>query len=311
MRRWSCVATPLLFASCNGDPAAGREPPGAGSCSQDPSAVLTLTPIDTRRIESSALPVSLIASGLDSLWVIDRASTLRRFVGGTDEGTPILSPEPVRLLELAATEVLAASSSAIYALGPDTGTLKLIARVPDDAGDIVSVAGDGTTLWIATAGTERREPELMAAPASRPDPWHRRTLEAHVRIASIGADRIAAAQLEAPHRVAVYDADLRRVGEAGPQRRRFRQRSSERAEFTQSVVALDCGRLVQVVTDLRATRRSIHVYSVESEPRLIRSKVVHGPFGFAHPLPGNRLVSVSGGPAWWEVGLLHWSWTLD
>jgi hypothetical protein len=286
----------------------GREssrPPGCPP--REENAELTLSPVHSSPFSGERSPVGITGRQPELLLVTDGVSAGLEVRGKDVPSRWIPVPEPVNAVTAVPNGFLAASDTVIYLL--DSGTLSptSLGRVPLRAGRIVSVAGDGQTIWAATSVGGRGA--LYASQVTGPPSWRRIDLPSAARLQALGRGAVAAAMMASPHMVIVFDASLRATAQATPPSRVGWRRAAPDRVVTQGMLALDCGRALQVTADLRSEQRFFHLYDTTGGLRLVRSRAIRQPVGFAAAFPGERLmlgiVDRAGGR---EAVLFRWSW---
>lgn len=296
----------ITIAGCGGpDDAPASQV--AGPCGAPGEVALGLTPRSSIALPDSAVPAGLVLLPDGSLVTTQRGSAgVSVSTPGTAEPRWIAAPEPVAVLTLAGDEILGAGLTTVYRIDPAAARAERLMEVPVRAGHIVSLAADAQTVWVGTGSREMSGGAVYAASRARTDAWRHAALEAPVRLEPAGSGQVAAALTRAPHRVVLLDSALQAASRAVP--RRGRRRGEDAAWFTQALVALDCGRLLHVVADLRSDRRELNVYQTHPEVRLIRTRTIEQPLGFVHATADGSLVAVTEAEGRREVVLFGWSW---
>ncbi len=282
----------------------------AGPCGAQGEVALALTPRSSMALPDSAAPAGLVLLPDGSLLTAERGSAgVSVRTPGTAEPRWISAPEPLAVLALAGDEIVAAGLTTLYLIDPAAARAERLMEVPVRAGHIVSVAADAQTVWVGTGSREMSGGAVYAASRARPDAWRHTTMEAPVRLEPAGSGQAAAALTRAPHRVVLLDSAL----QAAPTARSppGRRRGEDETWFTQALVALDCGRLLHVVADLRSDRRELNVYQTHPEVRLIRTRTIEQPLGFVHVTADGSLVAVTEAEGRREVVLFGWSWQFN
>ncbi|HEU4881186.1 MAG TPA: hypothetical protein VFT45_03040 [Longimicrobium sp.] len=308
MRPFSLLVLLLLpCVACRPSEAASDVHSARGSTADcGDGAALALTERASVPLPPSAAPAGLALLADGSLVMAERGSSgvsVRAADGASTRW--IAAPEPLPVLSPQDDELLAAGLTAVYRIDTGRGRVDRLMDVPLRAGRIVSLAGDGRTLWVGVGGLAGGAGAVYAVSRARPGEWRRRPMDAPVHLAPAGDGRVAAAGTRAPHRVAFLDSTLAVTGSAQPPARR---RRGADARFTQALVPLDCGRLLHVVADLRSDRRELTVYQAAPRPRLLRARTIERPIGFVHTRAGRSMVAVTEGEGRREVVLLGWSW---
>jgi hypothetical protein len=300
------IAYPLLLCLTACDTAAPAVA-STGACGGAEPA-LAMSPRTLRVLPPSATPadIALLADG--SLVVAERGSSgVSIYSPGSSAPRWISAPEPLPVLTIDRGDLIAAGIQSIYRIDPASGRIEVLAEVPVRTGRIVSMAADRNTLWVSTGGSGSGTGAVYAAARVASPHWRHVPLGAPAHLESIGGGRVAAASVRYPHQVTVIDSFLH-SSDVGSGRSRPRNPGADESTFTQGLIALDCGRLLQVVSDMRSNRRMLHVYQTGSVHRLIRSRTIAQPLGFVHAAAGNRLVAVREAGGRREVVLFAWSW---
>ena len=216
-------------------------------------------------------------------------------------------PEPVNVVAAVGAGFLAASDTMVYRIDPRTLASASLGRVPMRTGRIVSVAADARTIWVATS-TGGRGALYASALAGRKS-WRRIDLPSSVRLQVLGPGLVASAMMPSPHQVTIFDASLRETARATPPARVGWRRAARDAVVTQGLLVLDCGRVLQVTADLRSEQRYFHLYDTGAGLRIVRSRALRQPVGFAAAFPGERLMlGIVDRADGREAVLFRWSW---
>jgi hypothetical protein len=281
----------------------GRSP----GCPSGEEAELALDPVGSSSFSGERSPVGIAGRHSELLLVTDGVSAgleVRR-KDLPSRWSPV--SEPINLVAAVPDGFLAASDTVIYLLDSGTLTPRSLGRVPLRAGRIVSVAGDGQTIWAATSTGGRAA--LYATSLAKDLSWRRMDLPSAVRLQVLGRGAVAAAMMPSPHKVSVFDASLRATAEATPPSRVGWRRAARDRVVTQGMLVLDCGRALQVTADLRSEQRFFHLYDTTRGLRLVRSRAVRQPVGFAAAFPGERLMlGIVDRADGREAVLFRWSW---
>lgn len=178
------------------------------------------------------------------------------------------------------------------------------AMLPPSSGTIVALAADSQMLWVATTDSTGAT-FLFAKELRSATPWRWRSFDGPAHIEALGDGRVAAALFEFPHSLVILDSRLEVVARITPSP----EARSTIPLFGQSLIRLDCGRMLNLLAELTSHRRVALLYSTGAEPELIRAREIVSPIGFAHAMhPHRRLVGMRALPGRWEVITLDWSW---
>lgn len=304
----------LVIAACaacaDRDTSAPRPAASTPGCDAAASGSLALAPSAILRRQSTQIPAGLVALSTGAVFAIDgKTAGVDAYAASGAEPRLLRAPEPLKVLTRAGTHVLAAGAHSIYRVDPERKTVEWVRDVPLRTGEIVSLASDRRTVWVAAVSQSSSSSELFATRLDSVGAWLRRPLDRAVRLESLSQGRVAAAAVAAPHTLSVFDSALDVHGSATPGSTRRLLRGNSDAALTQALTLLDCGWLLHVVADMRSDRRQFHLYSVSGKVALVRSRAIELRMGIAHSLPQERrLVAVSDGPGWWEASWLDWTW---
>jgi hypothetical protein len=266
-----------------------------------------LTPVGSSPFSGERSPVGITGLHPELLLVTDGISAGLEVRGKDLPSRWLPVPEPINAVTAVPDGFLAASDTLIYLLDSVTLAPRSLGRVPLPAGRIVSVAGDGQTIWAATSRGGRGA--LFASQAAGPPSWRRIDLPSSVRLQVLAPGTVAAAMMASPHKVTVFDVSLRATAHATPPSRVAWRRAARDRVVTQGMLALDCGRALQVTADLRSEQRFFHLYDTTRGLRLLRSRAVRQPVGFAAAFPGERLMlGIVDRADGREAVLFRWSW---
>lgn len=297
----------MALSACNGEGAALQDG-SSSSCGGRETAALALVPRLAGSLPDSMIPSAVLLLEDGSLLVADGVSSgISLLIPGRSEARWIPAPEPLPTLARDGKGVVAAGLNAVYRIDTDSARVRRIAGVPVRTGQIVSVAVDDRTIWVATGGGGEARGGIYSATRQNTTTWQHRSLAAPVRVEIVGPNLIAAASTRAPFDIVLLDSALHTIGAAMPTSPSGASRR-EQSAFTQALIALDCGRLLHVVSDLRSDRRDLIIYQTMPEVRQVRTRTIRRPLGFVHSWGERSLVAVSEGGGRREVVRFEWSW---
>jgi hypothetical protein len=303
--RWM-IATAALLGACGGEEGSisdiAQPPLPCPAGAQD---LLSLKHHSAQTLNRSTAPVHILVLSTDSLVTLDgRMAEILVYGGATRDPRRIPTPEPFRLLTQSGSAVFASGSRTIYRLDP-AGKTRVEAVLPPSSGTIVGLAADSQMLWVATTDSTGAT-YLFAKELRSATLWRQRSFDGPAHIEALGDGRVAAALFEFPHSLVIFDSRLAVVARITPPL----EARSTLPLFSQSLIRLDCGRMLHLLAELTSHRRIAHLYSTEAEPEFIRTREILSPIGFAHAMhPHRRLVGMRALPGRWEVITLDWSWT--
>ena len=250
MRPMSLVVLVAAACGCNRLETAREISSAVAECDTTAVGALSLTPGNVRRVQAPSTPSGIVFTSRDTILAIDGKSSGLSVYAGDSAPTWLSAPEPLRTITRAGTDVLVASARTIYRV--HEARIERVARIPQDHGDIVSLAADRNSVWAATDGGTTSPAQLLTAFRRRPHRWSDIPIPRPVRLEVLEGGRIAAAEIAAPHHIRIFDDSLRRRAIVAPMPRAPQRSVDSAAWFTQSLVRLDCGRLLQVITDHRS-----------------------------------------------------------
>lgn len=310
MMRWRILVAAVCTACADRDAGSPRAAASSPGCEAATSGSLALAPSPVLRRQSTQIPAALVALPTGAVLTVDgKTAGVDLYAWKGADTRLIAAPEPLRVLTRAGTGVLAAGAHGIYRVDPERHAVEWVRDAPLRAGEIVSLASDGRTVWVVGVSQTTSSAELLATTLDSAGTWVRRPLDRPVRLEPLGQGRVAAAAVAAPHTLWIFDSALAVNGSVTPGGSRLVVRGNSDAALTQALTLLDCGRLLQVVADMRSDRRRFHLYSISGKATLVRSRAAELRMGIAHSIPQERrLVAVYDGPGWWEASWLEWTW---
>jgi hypothetical protein len=303
-------AVAVAGLSCSSDRA--RQPAGAAAagCPANGAGELVLRPAGRIPLRSGQTVRALASVDSGTVWVL-QADSAALSVYETARAGPrsIPNPEHLRTLAAGGRELLGANDTAVFALAPAGGRPGPILSLPLGVEVITSVASGGGLLWVNTStrrsshlGVFRRAPGGAVAP----EPIARVPLDGPAVLQAAG-DGAVAALVNYPFSVLSVDARGRTTARATPPGVGAADRGGS---ATAALLPLDCGRMLQIVSDLRSERRRFVLYQAGSDGLVpLRSRTVDAAIGFTGSLPQQRLlVGLHDVPGAREIVLFGWSW---
>jgi hypothetical protein len=213
-------------------------------------------------------------------------------------------------------DFIAAGEEHIFRIGIRGSKPKQIASLPNGAGRVTSIADDGRTLWITTA--KDTIAELISLPLYQQQETTRGAaarvhLAGSARVVSIDPGLAMVSLINPPHSIFLFDA----AGSALTSATLPVQLAAEptapgrHSIVTIAAVPLDCGRVLQILSDLRSDRRWLALYHVNPRTiEFIRIRSINMPIGIVQSLPEERLlVGVENQFGRSEIVLFSWSWS--
>ncbi|HEY0023081.1 MAG TPA: hypothetical protein VGB24_09225 [Longimicrobium sp.] len=306
MRAFASIIITLSLAGCDRDLPAHA----AAECGPDADrAALSLTRQSSRPLSAAPRSAEILLLSSGTLASVERGSSGLSLHGptkGVSEWLP--APEPLSAIVEHGGEVLATGARSLYHVDTRRGRVTHLATLPIKSGHSVNLATDGSTIWVATAGSTTGTGEVLATDRASLRHWRRTTMPGPVRLAALGGGRVAAALVRSPHQVVILDSALRALGAATPRAPGAWRRPRAEASVTQALIALDCDRLLHVLTDLRSDRRTLHIYELAPKPRVVRTRSIEQPIGFVQAFGSNTLIAVSESTGRRELIYFGWSW---
>lgn len=296
--------------SCSSDRARPLAGAAEAGCPANGSGELVLRPAGRIALRSDRAVRALASVDSGSIWVL-QADSPGLAIYGPAPAAPrsVPNPEHLRTLGAGGRELLGANDTAVFALAPAGGRPEPVLSLHPGVEVITSFASGGGLLWVNTSTRRSSHLSVFRRAAGRtgaPDPIARVALGGPAVLQANGNGAFAAL-VNYPFSVLALDAAGRTTARATPPGMGEADRSGS---ATAALLPLDCGRMLQIVSDLRSERRRFVLYQAGSHGLVpLRSRMVDAAIGFTGSLPQQRLlVGLHDVPGAREIVLFGWSW---
>ncbi len=308
----------VFYGSRDFGPVVGPARVTAAKCDVYGGAPAQLVIEELRHWDSGELgvPLALAASDKDHVWALFQGSGRVHLLSPDGRMTPIGTVADTDFLFIAAgwRRLLAVRREAVFGYDQERARFVPILSVDPSEGRIASLAEDEDRMWIAM--WNNRVTVLRVHDKRAPFEPKRRPLRewrgTGVRLHLVNHGSVVASRMRPPYTIDLIDSLGRDSWEAEP----FFNPDADSLSpalpghvMSVAVVPLDCGRFLQVLSDLRSDNRWLLVYS-GAGPHPARSRNVVLPIGYVQAIPEERLlVGFDDSPERGRVVLQRWSWS--
>src|SRR5690606_12124433 len=196
------------------------------------------------------------------------------------------------VLAIAPEGVFLGHKSHIYFLDKRAGSVQHVYTAPDTLLYWTSLSYDGSFLWGAGAGQDRSalariQTSSLQKRDALPQAARFVDLDGPGIIARLAPGIHAVADIEQPYTVRLFDRTLAPMAQITPAGwwPIVREPDAATRIVTMAMLPVSCGGLLQVLTDLRSSRRWLVLYRVDAEEfQQLRVRELNGPFGLVQTL---------------------------
>ncbi len=283
------------------------------ACPAASKAMLSLVPAHEPLRFRGMEPIHVVGIGASQLVMFDPDSARLVFVDAEDQTGSVPAPGGgVRNLLADGDRVFLLSESTLFRIAPGSEWLTPVASIDHLSSRIVSAGLREDQLWLVDSPRSRETTlRLLSLTDGRAE--HRRSVPlpgpAHVTPA---ANLVLATLVNPPFSVIAFDDALRELHRINPPigdsiGEDLRGRNSV---FSLGLLSLDCGYVLQMLTDLRSDDRWLVLYSVGSDGlNYVRQSLVDLPIGFVHSVPSSRtLIGMIDSGSGREIVRFQWHW---